>query len=731
MVQILFMGPKRRGVGGLALLWARGTRDKEHPVTSRTAAPLVGPDRITSRPPRPGTDPRAARGPGAAPAWIDFVVAAGTAFVAAVIATTLFTAYHADPDPLWTNPGADRNGHFGFGLDLAIAMRGLDPLAVLDHVWKAVIWPPLHGLILSGVLLAGGLDFRLGILPSLAGWAATAVLAAVLARNMFPDAIRGITAAVVAAALTLASPAFALLGTDVMLEGLGAALTAAALLAYARAEAEPDDTGRWRLLGLVLTLLFFHQRAPWALVVATLALCAVVAHAGAVRRFAGALADSLRSAARTGPLWRDPLLIVFLVVAAAIAAILWTTPPAITIYGRSISLYPPVHLITLAYAIVLLRLVLGWRSERDRLGPALGAPAHAVLVWHVMPVALSFLVPGWMPGAGALDGVAGLLAGRLDPLQGLAFYRDVFIEAYHPSPWVGLAAAALFVVALVRVHLIPVGLRPVFVLALVGTVAVVVYPLLEGRFLAPFVATVWIGAGAGAATLVGAVTPARLRLVRAVVAVGAVAALLVALAYPAPSTAAAARAAAGRTPDGPSQFLLTGPALPLLDGAPAIGVATTFGRTAFLAWVAHARCGCAVPVDGPRPPVGTSREAHRRAMAAYLAETPATRLVVVDAPEVPAAGPGGAYDDAAGLLDALGQQSRFVPIGRTEVPEFAGSVAVWERRDQPARPPAGAPRPAGRSPVSTVPSGGLPNAAAPSAPVRPNPVQNPVRTLQE
>ncbi|MBK5962253.1 hypothetical protein CCR97_29290, partial [Rhodoplanes elegans] len=673
-----------------------------------------------------------ARRPGTAPAWIDFAVAAVTAFVAAMIATTLFTAYHADPDPLWSNPLHDRNGHFGFGLDLAIALRGLDPLAVLDHLWKAVVWPPLHGLILSGVLLVGGLDYRLGILPSLAGWAATAVLAAVLARSLFADAIRGITAAAVAAALALASPAFALLGTDVMPEGLGAALTMAALLAYARAEEEPADTGRWRLLGLVLTLLFFHQRAPWALVVVTLALFAVVAHAAAVRRFAGALADSLRSAARSGPLWRDPLLIAVLVVVAAVAAILWTKPPASTIYGRSISLYPPVHLITLAYALFLLRLVLGWRSERDRLGPALGAPARAVLVWHVMPIAISFLVPGWMPGAGGLGGPVDLLAVRLDPLQGLVFYRDVFLDAYHPSPWIGLAAAALFAVALVRIHRIPVGLRPVFVLALVGAIGVVAFPLHEGRFIAPFVATVWIGAGAGAATLVGAVTPARLTLVRAAVALGAVVALLVALAYPAPSTGAAARAAAGRTPDSPTQFLLVRPALPLLDGAPAIGVATTFGRaTDFLAWAARARCGCAVPVDGPRPPVAASREAHRRAMAAYLAETPSTRVVVVDAPDAPWTAPGTAYADGAGLLDALAQQSRFVPVGRTEVPDIGGSVAVWERRDQPARPPAGAPRPAGRSPVSTLPSGGVPNAGAPPGPVRQNPVRNPVQTLPD
>ncbi|MFD2183582.1 hypothetical protein [Rhodoplanes azumiensis] len=704
-------------------------------MTSRTAPPLVGPDRITSRPPRPGTGPRGGRRPGgAASAWIDLAVAAVTAFVAAVIATTLFTAYHADPDPLWANPLHDRNGHFGFGLDLAIALRGLDPLAVLDHLWKALGWSPLHGLMLSGVLLAGGLDHRLGILPSLAGWAATAVLAAVLARSLFSDAIRGITAAAVAAALTLASPAFALLGSDVVPEGLGAALTAAALLAYARAEEEPADTGRWRLLGVVLTLLFFHQRAAWGLVVATLALCTVIAHAGAVRRFAGALADSLRSAARTGPLWRDPLLIVLLVVVAATAAILWTRPPAITIHGRSVSLYPPVALVTLAYALLLLRLVLGWRSERDRLGPALGAPAHAVLAWHVMPVALSFLVPGWLTGTGGLGGLAAIWGARPDPLQGLAFYRDAFIEAYHSSPWMGLAAAALFVVALVRIHRIPVGLRPVFVLALLGAIGVVAYPLHEGRFLATVVVAVWIGAGAGVATLVGAVTPARLVLVRAVVALGAVAALLVALAYPGPTTAAAARAAAGRTPDGPSQLLLVRPALPLLDGAPAVGVATTFGRaTDFLAWAARARCGCAVPVDGPRPPVGGSGEAHRRAMAAYLAETPSARVVVVDVPDAPWTAPGTAYADTAGVLDALAQQSRFVPIGRTEVPDFAGSVAVWERRDTPARPAPGTPRPAGRSPVSTVPSVGAPPASggAPPAPVRQNPVRNPVQTLPD
>jgi hypothetical protein len=79
--------------------------------------------------------------------------------------------------------------------------------------------------------------------------------------------------------LAIASPAFRLLACDVMLECLGAGLTAAALWAYGRAldatgapDSGKDLASHWRRLALVLTALFFEKGNYWGLTVAALAL---------------------------------------------------------------------------------------------------------------------------------------------------------------------------------------------------------------------------------------------------------------------------------------------------------------------------------------------------------------------------------------------------------------------------------------------------------------------------
>ncbi|MGH9548405.1 MAG: hypothetical protein ACRD3W_03480, partial [Terriglobales bacterium] len=88
---------------------------------------------------------------------------------ALAIAGIMFADYYSTPDLLWRGYHHDRNSHFGFGLDLALAERTFDPAWFFSELDKAKVWPPLHGLVLSIVLLVGGIDHRLAILPSLAG----------------------------------------------------------------------------------------------------------------------------------------------------------------------------------------------------------------------------------------------------------------------------------------------------------------------------------------------------------------------------------------------------------------------------------------------------------------------------------------------------------------------------------------------------------------------------------
>src|SRR5580698_15870 len=148
-------------------------------------------------------------------AWLFTFAVVALAVTAAVI---MFVYANADTDLLWQGYYHDRNGHYAFGQDLALAIRTGDPVWFFTEFLKAQIWPPLHGLTVAAVLLVGGIDHRLGIVPSLLGWALTIVFVAQIARHMFRDRVLGIAAAVIALTLAVASPAFRLLACDVMLE---------------------------------------------------------------------------------------------------------------------------------------------------------------------------------------------------------------------------------------------------------------------------------------------------------------------------------------------------------------------------------------------------------------------------------------------------------------------------------------------------------------------------------
>ncbi|MDC7787198.1 hypothetical protein PQJ75_10895 [Rhodoplanes sp. TEM] len=653
---------------------------------------------------RPGAAPPAGPSRLGALGWI---AVAAVAAIALATAVATFLAYAAAPDALWVDVHHDRNGHFGFGLDLALALRGGDPVAFVSHLAKAVVWPPVNGLVLSGVLLVGGLDHRLAILPSLLGWSATVILTAMLARRLLdpprtgsadPAPAAGASAAVAAAvagALALSSPAFALLGADVMLEGLGAALSALALLCFARAMDAPADRARWRALGIVLTVLFFHKGNYWGLVLVALAVTAAI---GARAPLGRLLRDALAWAAARRPgrvlagLARDPLLIAAFVLAVAIAALYRRGPTSLDLFGRSVSLYPPENLVTVAYALVFARLAIAWIRLRPALAPRLGVPGLSILAWHVLPVAVSFLIPKRLSAFLWFIGPSNAPAGSgFDPLQGATYYAGVAATAFHASPGAAIAAAALFVAGLLGWRRWSPGGRAAFVLALVGAAGVAVHPYHQGRFLASWLFAVWIGAGAGAGLLVGlAARQAPLLLLRAGLAVGlSTTVLAAAVLWRAPPTTAVL-AAANRYP-GPSALALVRGAQPALAGARLIGVASTTGRTPFFAWALHVGCRCAVPVESPWLVAGAPRDAVARTVAGWLATTPADRLLVVDVPLSAQSLPEPGF---LGVLDAVAAQTRFVPRARLAVPDQAATVTVWERRDAvPAPSPTPTPSP--------------------------------------
>src|SRR5205807_953539 len=105
----------------------------------------------------------------------------------------------------------------------------------------------LHDGVLVGLaLLATGFDPRAAVLPSLIGYAGTAITAWWLVWRLGRDdaALGSLLGATLAAVFVLVSPSGRAFATDVMIEGPGACVTLIALCAAVRAEQQPSAM-RW------------------------------------------------------------------------------------------------------------------------------------------------------------------------------------------------------------------------------------------------------------------------------------------------------------------------------------------------------------------------------------------------------------------------------------------------------------------------------------------------------
>ena len=566
----------------------------------------------------------------------------------------MFAAYWADPGQLWRDPLHDRNTHYLNGLNLALDLAAGDAAAFMADAIADPVWPPLHATILSLVLGLGGLDHRLAILPSLAGWCGTVVMAWLLAGRARPGWLAG----VVAAGLAIASPAFRLLGSDVMLEGLGSALGAACLYGFVRSGTCPAGQS-WRVATCVLlTLLFLEKFNYWLLVLAALALTVVMEHPGAVRAVLRALA---RAAAA---LVLSPAGLLGGAGLAAAVALAAAGPLPVTLLGRGFLVYPDLVL-TATYGVLLLRACQIWRRERA----GLPASVTCFVRWHAAPVALWLLVPHalirflWFLGpthSGASQGY--------DPWRALLFHWQGFSQGFHAP---AAAAPVLALAALGGAALITRGGRarciPVF--AALSTIVLVLHPQQQWRFQATALIAVWVCAGVGAAAVF-----ARTRLPGAWAAAVAGGLLLLAGLPAAPL----ANRVAIRTPEAPSDLALAQAYLPLLAGTRSVGAVATFGLSDLFAWTIREACRCRAVVDQPWLAPASSPSEVADLTAAWLDRMAGTFVVLVDAPP--------RRDALAGVEPALASDPRLVP----SFSAVAGSakVGVWRATPPPPHPQA-------------------------------------------
>ena len=617
---------------------------------------------------------------GTGAARIDILLAVLVALVAAGFAGVMLANYYVNPDPLWRDFYHDRNGHFSFGLNLALALRDLDPIAFFDHLEKAKVWPPVHGLVLAAVMLVGGVDYRLGIVPSLIGWSTTIVCCWLIARQAFRDRLLGIFAGCIAVTFALASPTFRRLGADVMLEGLGAGLSALAVWAYIAACRSNDSAAAWRLLAIVLTLLFFEKGNYYLLIAAPLALAAFSEQP---RYWIDEVRGLLRRVSVTslaGKAVRDPLLLAAAAIVGVVIYLYWRGSGAVVVFGRSLSLYPPHNLVTVAYALLFVRAALAWRTHRAAIRPGLGVAGRALFYWHVVPLLVSFLLPRRLPVLLWYVGPTNFPdpKGGLDLTHALQIYGPALFEGFHVALWTAACAVVFFVAGAIQLRRLEPAVRSVFAVALFAAVAVLIHPHHQPRFISTAIFALWAGAGIGAALLLERIGAGRI--VRTAIAAVVVAALAVGSARQPLSARASDFVIQSRAE--PSDVGLVRPWLATVETRRPIMVATTFGSSTLFEWVIQNDCRCRRRVlpswilDLP------TREAVRAAMAARVAATDAEYLVVIDAPasRYRLASMGWSYEKMAGILDAMAAQDRFERIADFPLPQHGGEAVIWRRR---------------------------------------------------
>jgi hypothetical protein len=603
------------------------------------------------------------------------IVVAG-ALALAVVQYMRFVPVH---DSLWFVSTHDRNAHYLFSLKLAADVRGGNLFRLAADINSAQVWPPFQDVVAAALMLCGGADDRLAVLPSVAGWVLALVFVFLIARRVVPRG--GTFAGFVAVLFLAASPAHRAFSVDVMLESLGAGLTLIALFAYLGAVQDPVDAGRTgRRLALVLTVLFVHKYNYWLLVALALLVNEVLAH----RRVLWAAARRSTSAIDWRGLLRSQLVNpTNYILAALVALILFVYRHGdrpLEWRGRSFGVYPPYNFMQFAYWIVFGRLVLWWRRQgrewADTLDPRLGA----VIRWHLWPAACWLALPRHVgPFLWYLSTAQGP---EVHPslMEGLSKYTASAISDYHLSLACVLAAALLVVVGLLAGRWLRRGGAAVVALFLIALFLTVRHPNQQARFLMTWITAGWILAGVGAAAVVyGRLTNAVTRL-RPVLAGAMLAGIGLILAN---GNLAASVYYAGPQPQMPSLRAVTEDYLPDLGGDRPVAIVADVEIRPLHQWTFLERYGELARLDDRVFGFGPPGAENRAAFRAWLDSTACETIVFLDTlpgPELVTwweiqPNPQVVTDYRA----VFAEQTRFRLVRRRDFPTHGCAVLVWGR----------------------------------------------------
>jgi hypothetical protein len=528
------------------------------------------------------------------------------------------------------------------------------------------------------VLLVGGLDYRSAVLPSLAGWVGLVTLGFLVARRAAP---RGGTLAGLAAALfILASPAYRAFATDVMLESLGACFSLLVLYCYlVAAQSKPAAVWTGRCLGGALTVLFLHKYNYWVLLVLTVLASEALTHP---RFFRQLLREALAGFRRRDGLrsqLRHPLTYVLALILLLIVGIYLRGDRPLVLGGKSVSLYPPHNFIHAAYVVLFLRLVSWWRSSGRMWAGRLDGRVRQVILWHVCPLAVWFLLPKhpsyflWYLSLANADPTQ-----QFDVLAGIRHYARWAVEDYHPDLWTALLAAGLCAAALPAWRRLRPGGQAVLLLFVIAGVLTVIHPNRKCRCLHSWLAAGWVSAGLGLASLLYSRVSALRPHVRVWLAVPALAGLGW-VAWPALLGKGHALEG-GPHPQHNCMLDLTDCYLADLDGARRATILATVPVKPLAQWTALERYGRLDRLEDNWYGFGAAGAENRQGFARWLQTTECDTLVFFDRTPGPAH-----WEEVAEcalhaeLRDLLLAQQVFRLVKQQDFPRHGCRVLVWRR----------------------------------------------------
>jgi Dolichyl-phosphate-mannose-protein mannosyltransferase len=610
---------------------------------------------------------------------VDAIPVALVLIVASIFAASMLVNYAANPGELWYGLRHDRNVHFDAAIQLAVALQNFDVATFLGLLLEPHIWPPAADLSLAVVMILGGMDLRLAILPGLMSWTCVTTLVFLIARRLFSDRWTGNVAGALAVTFAVASPTFRLISADVMLEGPGAALTAFCLYAYIRARAKTAAGSErwWGILAITLTVLFFEKYNYWLMIALALAIAYFSEDlSGSLRWFRSLAAMAAPDTARA--IFRDPFIFAAACLAILDVVIYASHPTTVDLFGvQAVVRDAWKDVATAIWAVLFVRAVLLWRKYRTTFDLALGFAGRRMFYWHLFPIGIFFLIPKrivdvlWFIGANW-----GQKPFSFHPLHAAAWQWLGFSQGFHVTPWIAALVLALAIVSAVGLGRLGVGARPLLLLAVLSGAAVILHPNQEWRFQASWIFSVWILAGAGGALILSLLT-ARLRpFTRVAIAAAAVVGIAATESRYGWTEMAYATASHPR-PGERTELDFAKAYLPYIRSGEKVGFLTTLTENNFYGWTLRVNCRCEQKVRVPeleRLQLRT-REQYRLFTAAWLKRTPLDLIVVIDATsgEIPEPG----YDALSGQIDAIKQDSTYHPVATVPVPAFGAAVIIF------------------------------------------------------